>query len=226
MNWLFNEEPTHYGFDELVAMRRPEALDAKSSMDAQRAYHSRCHVAMEKLADKWEEIGAEVAVILGNDQDEIYATDELNPAFMVFFGDTIPSYPQSEEAKKKLPPGVAEGEHESHDKGDDDRQHGRSTAIGGVGHDDTTFGSYGGGLTTRRPVGRVRLQDAATTRSGLAREPGARTGEVHGWRCDHPTGPLSGNEAARLGDVRLLVRWVRADCRSLVGGQVWTRRNR
>ena len=100
-----------YGFDELVAMRRPEGLDGKSSMDAQRSYHSRCHVAMEKLADKWEDVGADVAVILGNDQDEIYATDELNPAFMVFFGDTIPSYPQSEEAKKKLPPGVAEGEH-------------------------------------------------------------------------------------------------------------------
>ena len=100
-----------YGFDELVAMRRSAGLDGKSSMDAQRGYHARCHVAMEKLADKWEEVGAEVAVILGNDQDEIYATDELNPAFMVFFGDTIPSYPQSEEAKKKLPPGVAEGEH-------------------------------------------------------------------------------------------------------------------
>src|SRR5262249_30202992 len=86
-------------------------LDLKSSMDAQHGYHARCHVAMEKLADKWDEIGADVAVILGNDQDEIYDTAQLNPAFMVFFGDTIPSYPQSEEAKKKLPPGVAEGEH-------------------------------------------------------------------------------------------------------------------
>jgi OH-DDVA oxygenase/3-O-methylgallate 3,4-dioxygenase len=30
---------------------------------------------------------------------------------MVFFGDTIPNYPQSEEDKKSLPPGVAEAEH-------------------------------------------------------------------------------------------------------------------
>src|SRR5215831_15885889 len=78
-----------YSFGELVAMRRVEELDRKSSMDAQRGYHSRCHAAMETLADKWEEVGADIAVILGNDQNEIYETEQLNPPFMVFFGDTI-----------------------------------------------------------------------------------------------------------------------------------------
>ena len=99
-----------YSFDELVAMRRAEGLEAKSSMDAQRAYHARCHAAMEKLADKWQTVGADVAVILGNDQDEIYQTDQLNPAFMVFYGDTIPSYPVPETEKQKLGPGIAEAE--------------------------------------------------------------------------------------------------------------------
>src|SRR5215475_12926933 len=46
-----------YSFDELVAMRRPEGLEAKSSMDAQRGYHARCHAAMNTLADKWEAAG-------------------------------------------------------------------------------------------------------------------------------------------------------------------------
>lgn len=100
-----------YSFDELVAMRRAEDLDAKSSMEAQHGYYARCHAAMKKLADKWEEVAADVAVILGNDQNEIYETDELNPPFMVFFGDKIPNYPQPEEAKKTLPPGIAEAEH-------------------------------------------------------------------------------------------------------------------
>jgi hypothetical protein len=99
-----------YSFDELVEMRRDEGLDAKSSMEAQKGYHARCRAAMETLADKWGAIGADIAVILGNDQDEIYKTGELNPAFMVFFGEVIPSYPQSEEDKAKLPPGVAEAE--------------------------------------------------------------------------------------------------------------------
>jgi hypothetical protein len=100
-----------YSFDELVDMRRAEGLDKKSSMDAQHGYHARCDAAMEKLADKWNEVKPDVAVILGNDQDEVYKTGELNPAFMVFYGDVIPNYPQSEEDKKNLPPGIAEAEH-------------------------------------------------------------------------------------------------------------------
>jgi Catalytic LigB subunit of aromatic ring-opening dioxygenase len=100
-----------YGFDELVALRKSEGLEAKSSMDAQRAYHKRCHAGMAKLADKWDEIRPDVAVILGNDQDEVYETEQLNPPFMVFYGDKIPNYPQSEERRKALPPGVAEAEH-------------------------------------------------------------------------------------------------------------------
>jgi Catalytic LigB subunit of aromatic ring-opening dioxygenase len=100
-----------YSFAELVEMRTSEGLDAKSSLDAQHKYHARCHAAMDKLAHKWEEVGADVAVVLGNDQNEVYETEELNPPFMVFFGDKIPNYPQSEEAKAKLPPGIAEAEH-------------------------------------------------------------------------------------------------------------------
>jgi OH-DDVA oxygenase/3-O-methylgallate 3,4-dioxygenase len=100
-----------YGFEELVAMRKSEGLDVKSSMDAQYKYHARCEAAMEKLADKWEEVGADIAVILGNDQNEVYETEQLNPAFMVFFGEKIPNYPQTEEQRKNLPPGIAEAEH-------------------------------------------------------------------------------------------------------------------
>jgi hypothetical protein len=100
-----------YGFDELVEMRKAEGLDKKSSMDAQHGYHARCDAAMEKLAAKWDEVKPDVAVILGNDQDEVYKTDQLNPAFMVFYGDVIPNYPQSEEDRKNLPPGIAEAEH-------------------------------------------------------------------------------------------------------------------
>ncbi len=80
-------------------------------MDAQHKYHARCDAAMDKLADKWDAVGADIAVILGNDQDEVYETEQLNPAFMVFFGEKIPNYPQTEEQRKKLPPGIAEAEH-------------------------------------------------------------------------------------------------------------------
>jgi OH-DDVA oxygenase/3-O-methylgallate 3,4-dioxygenase len=100
-----------YSFNELVEMRKSEGLELKSTMEAQHKYHARCQAAMEKLADKWDEAGADIAVVLGNDQNEVYETEELNPPFMIFFGEKIPNYPQSDEAKADLPPGIAEAEH-------------------------------------------------------------------------------------------------------------------
>ena len=98
-----------YSFDELVAMRAPEGLAQKSSTEGIRDSHHRCHVAMEKLADKWAEVKPDIAVILGNDQREVF-DDEFNPSFMVFYGDKLPNYPQTEEARAKLPPGIKEAE--------------------------------------------------------------------------------------------------------------------
>ena len=99
-----------YSFDELVALRKAEGLGGKSTFEAMTAYHKRCHTAMDTLADKWAEVGADVAVLLGNDQTEIYDTDALNPAFMVYYGDKIPHYPANAEWQAKMGPGVAEAE--------------------------------------------------------------------------------------------------------------------
>ncbi len=98
-----------HSFDQLVEMRREEGLPEKSSRDGILQSHARCHAAMEKLADKWEECGADIAVILGNDQREVF-NDEFNPSFLVYYGGKIPNYPQSEESRQKLPPGIREAE--------------------------------------------------------------------------------------------------------------------
>ena len=101
----------HYRFDELVAMRKGEGLEARSSNAAMIESHRRCQAGMAALADKWGEIKPDVAVILGNDQNEMFETEQLNPAFTVFCGARIPNHLQSEERRRELPPGVAEGEH-------------------------------------------------------------------------------------------------------------------
>lgn len=97
-----------YSFDQLVELRKDEKLEEKSSMDNMRKAHDRCHVAMEKLADKWEEKGCDIAIIFGNDQHEIYG-DELNPPFMIYYGAKIANFPHTEEHLKRLPPGIKEG---------------------------------------------------------------------------------------------------------------------
>lgn len=98
-----------YSYDELLEMRKDEGLAEKSSPQAMAANHARCQAAMTKMADIWAGLDADVAVILGNDQQEIYG-DDLNPVFMIYYGDKIPHHPSSDEGRRMLPPGIVEAE--------------------------------------------------------------------------------------------------------------------
>ncbi|MDP4594378.1 MAG: hypothetical protein NWT00_07425, partial [Beijerinckiaceae bacterium] len=95
-----------YSFDELRDLRRGENLAELSTMEAMTRAHGRCEAAMTRLADKWEEKAADMAIIFGNDQREVFG-DEINPSFMVYCGRKIPHYPASAEVKAKMPPGIA-----------------------------------------------------------------------------------------------------------------------
>ena len=96
-----------YSFDELREMRKDENLAARSTMEAMTAAHAACHVAGERLADAYEAMKADVAVIFGNDQHEIYG-DDLSPPYMIYYGDKIRHHPRPR--GRRLPPGIAEGE--------------------------------------------------------------------------------------------------------------------
>ena len=98
-----------YSFDELVGLRKDEGLAEKSSEAAMWANHKRCVDAMETLASLWEDWAPDCAVILGNDQHEIYGHD-LMPPFMIYYGESINHYPASEEGLSRLPPGIREAE--------------------------------------------------------------------------------------------------------------------
>lgn len=98
-----------YSYDELVDLRKGEGLEARCTPEGMADAHARCRAAMSRLADIWAGIDADVAVILGNDQQEIYSED-LSPVFMVFYGDKIPHHPSSDEGRKLLPPGIVEAE--------------------------------------------------------------------------------------------------------------------
>ena len=98
-----------YAFDDLVELRKGENLAERSTLSAMKQARERCEQAMTTMADKWAEVNPDIAIIFGNDQHEIYG-DDLNPPFMVYYGDKIPHYPGSEETRKSAPPGIAEAE--------------------------------------------------------------------------------------------------------------------
>lgn len=95
-----------YSFDELVTLRRDGNFADQITPERWRARSEACGKALDVLAAKYAEIKPDVAVIIGNDQKELFA-DDNNPAFAVYWGETIESGPRSAEQIAKLPPGIA-----------------------------------------------------------------------------------------------------------------------
>ena len=93
-------------FDELVEARQDENLAAQITREEWDARQARSQAAIETLADVFEEARIDVAVIVGNDQMEIF-DERLIPAFAVFYGDTITNYEFPPERMAALPVGIA-----------------------------------------------------------------------------------------------------------------------
>ncbi len=94
-----------YDFPKLLAARQPGFASAITPEERKKRYDA-CQSALDKLAAKFAEVKPDVTVIIGNDQRELF-TDENTPAFLVFAGSKIENIPETEEAKAKMPPGIA-----------------------------------------------------------------------------------------------------------------------
>ena len=95
-----------YDFDQLVALRKDDGLAAEITPEKWQARSVACRAAIDTLAAKFAEVAPDVAVIVGNDQEELF-TDDNFPAFAVYWGETIENRPRTEEQIANLPPGVA-----------------------------------------------------------------------------------------------------------------------
>jgi len=95
-----------YSFDELMTLRRGENFADQITPERWQARSQACDAALENLATKYAEAAPEVAVIIGNDQQELFDSDNF-PAFAIYWGETIESGPRSAEQIATLPPGVA-----------------------------------------------------------------------------------------------------------------------
>jgi hypothetical protein len=95
-----------YTFDQLVALRANENLAEQITQKVWNERHAACRRAIGKLADIYAEAKPDVAVIVGNDQMEMFK-DSIIPAMSVFRGETIANdYPTDKEIAA-LPPGIA-----------------------------------------------------------------------------------------------------------------------
>jgi hypothetical protein len=93
-------------FDELLQMRADEHLERQIAPDVMASRYAACQKAIAKLANVFAEVKPDVAVIVGNDQMEMFSS-ALIPAFAVYWGETIPNQMYSAEKIAKMPPGIA-----------------------------------------------------------------------------------------------------------------------
>jgi OH-DDVA oxygenase len=98
-----------YSFDELVALRRDEGLEERSSLAARTRHYEQCQVAIAALAEVWARVDPDVCVIFGNDQRELMLPP-CQPACTVYCGDTFWNGPLPEERAARLPQGIGEAE--------------------------------------------------------------------------------------------------------------------
>lgn len=108
-------EPRHpfrggiYSFDELAALRKGENLTDQIRPEVLQERHARCQTAIATLADTYASVAPDIAVIVGNDQMEVFTRDTI-PAFGVFWGPYVEGIPRSPEFLAKLNPAIARAE--------------------------------------------------------------------------------------------------------------------
>jgi hypothetical protein len=98
-----------YTFDELLALRKAERLGEQCTPDVCRERHARCQQSISKLADVFDGYKPDIAVVVGNDQMEVFTAEHL-PALGVFWGEFVEGIPRTPEFLAKLPPGIASAE--------------------------------------------------------------------------------------------------------------------
>jgi 3-O-methylgallate 3,4-dioxygenase len=98
-----------YTFDGMAALRKAENLGEQAALETAEQRHTRCQQAIRCLGDAYEAVQPDVAVLVGNDQMEVF-TNEHVPAFAVFWGPYVEGIPRTPEFLAKLPPGIPQAE--------------------------------------------------------------------------------------------------------------------
>jgi hypothetical protein len=98
-----------YNFDQMVELHKPRELAGLLTAQVFSERHARCQKAIRELGDIFVASKPDVAVVVGNDQMEVFTSDHV-PAFAVFWGPYVEGIPRTAEFLASLPPGVARAE--------------------------------------------------------------------------------------------------------------------
>ncbi|WP_423603460.1 protocatechuate 3,4-dioxygenase [Sphingomonas sp. MS122] len=98
-----------HDFETLVELRKGEGLAEAVTLAERERRHAACQAAIAEMADRFVAAKVDVAVIMGNDQRELFLED-ITPAITVYLGETIWDQPATAEQAARMPPGIHEAE--------------------------------------------------------------------------------------------------------------------
>jgi hypothetical protein len=98
-----------YSYDGLASLRAHEDFGRWITPAEQQARFDRCQIAIRTLADVYAEANPDLAVIVGNDQFELFS-EENAPAFSVYRGATVENIPKTPEQLAQIPEGARPAE--------------------------------------------------------------------------------------------------------------------
>jgi hypothetical protein len=93
-------------FDELARARAGEGLVREVTLEKMRERHAACQRAIASLAETFARVAPDVAVIIGDDQEETFFADNM-PAFLVYWGEEIENVPLTPEQAGERGAGLA-----------------------------------------------------------------------------------------------------------------------
>ncbi len=94
-----------YNFSTLVELRAGENIAAMITPERMAAHHAACQRAIDALANTLAEVAPDAAVIIGDDQEEVFYDDNM-PALSVYWGETLENGPLPEAFLATRPPGL------------------------------------------------------------------------------------------------------------------------
>jgi OH-DDVA oxygenase/3-O-methylgallate 3,4-dioxygenase len=94
-----------YTWPELLAARRHENIAQWLSEEEKERRAARANAAVARLAETYRRIRPDVAVIIGNDQHELFVEDVM-PAMTIYWGAEVPNCPARDDQAARMPAGI------------------------------------------------------------------------------------------------------------------------
>lgn len=101
---LLGKDAEYHTYDELLAAAEP-GIEDELDRGVWDAKYRRCQEAIAALTERLARARPDVAVIIGDDQRELFLDDGI-PAFAFFAGDELVDMPPSGDALERMPEGI------------------------------------------------------------------------------------------------------------------------